>query len=224
MAQPEFVPAWLQNGLNGGQTVPRHLQQSGASVLGTGTIYVNPKEQTRMQMQQQQQQAQQAREQAPRVTPLYPGLPGFKSSQLQLQRTQQAHSQTLSPQRSGTARSRTPLPAPASYRDGSASRKNAFSKSASFASSAGAAASSAVPPPAPLSSPVRAGGAQAAGKSRAFAYAHLGSPSAAVPVFDPELPRPIVVVHGTVQQATQRYVERKHRGTSRNVLGGYYTS
>ncbi len=206
----DSVPAWRSdvNGAGGTKTVPRHLQQSGASVLGTGTIYENPAR------QHEQYQAQQ-QEQAARPTPLYPGLPGLRSSQQQLQRTQRSQSQSFSQsQRSyaSTTRSRTPLPAPVAQRDGT----SRFSKSASFANGAAAAASAI--PSAPLSSPVRGG---TSSKARPFAYGHLASPTA---VHDPELPRPIVVVHGTVQTGTQRYVERKHRGMSRNVLGGYYTS
>lgn len=46
-----------------------------------------------------------------------------------------------------------------------------------------------------------------------------------VPVFDPALPSPIVIVHQTAKSVLTKSVqERKHRGTSRNLLGGFYTS
>jgi hypothetical protein len=46
-----------------------------------------------------------------------------------------------------------------------------------------------------------------------------------VPVFDPQLPSPIVVVHSVCKNTFKTNGgEMKHRGVSRNALGSFYTS
>ena len=58
---------------------------------------------------------------------------------------------------------------------------------------------------------------------RSYAYNHL--PSYHTEVYDPSLPMPTVVIHKTAKDSFNKNSNmRKHRGESRNVLGGMYTS
>lgn len=56
-------------------------------------------------------------------------------------------------------------------------------------------------------------------------YARFSSLHQPSPQLDPALPSPLVIVHGQARSGFNKSVqERKHRGASRNVLGGFYTS
>lgn len=58
---------------------------------------------------------------------------------------------------------------------------------------------------------------------RGYAYGHL--PAYQTEVFDPALPSPTVVVHKIEKNNFNKNSNmRKHRGESRNVLGGLFTS
>lgn len=154
---------------------------------------------------------------SPKATPLYAGL--------QTARTQRH-------------RARTPLPAPERAVALREAARDQFSKSASFPYDA---------QPPTLASVFATSGArslqQTNGGAAAAAAASSSRPSAErnthrngayynnafslqpVAVFDPQLPSPIVVVHQSAKNGFNKSVqERKHRGISRNVLGGYYTS
>jgi hypothetical protein len=188
--------------VSGAQAVPRHLRQSGANVLGSCSSFeaarIQEEDRSRAAAQAQQMQAQ-----AARSTPLYPGIQSSTSPSRAQQQRQYQQQQQFSPT---STRSRTPLPAPSSQHR-SPSRS-------SFGSSGSPSLSKS------LTSPI--GNRRA---PRSFAYGHLpagGSPTA---VYDPSLPHPTVVVHQATPGSAQKNVqERKHRGVSRNVLGGYYTS
>jgi hypothetical protein len=193
--------------VSGAQAVPRHLRQSGANVLGSCSSFeaarIQEEDRSRAAAQAQQMQAQ-----AARSTPLYPGIQGSTSPSRAQQQRQQQQYQQFSPT---STRSRTPLPAPSSQ------HRSPSRSSSSFGSPSGSSPSFLSKS---LTSPI--GNRRA---PRSFAYGHLpagGSPTA---VYDPSLPHPTVVVHQATPGNAQKNVqERKHRGVSRNVLGGYYTS
>lgn len=137
----------------------------------------------------------------PKATPLYPGLS----------------------RRPAQPRSRTPLPAPAGF-GGRERARQKFSQTANF--------------PNDTQTPTlemfekQDGATTAVNKStrvvnshRTGNYYHNNFTQPTV-VYDPQLPSPIVIVHSAAREtlSNKTNAERKHRGTSRNVLGGFYTS
>ena len=136
-----------------------------------------------------------------KATPLYAGLQSARTTRM---------------------RSRTPLPAPSravALRDAA---REQFSKSASFP----------YDQPEPTLSMFANSAAAPASSKRAPTNTHRNGQfyqnafaAGPIPVFDPVLPSPIVVVHGNAKNSFNKTnYERKHAGTSRNVLGGFYTS
>lgn len=129
-----------------------------------------------------------------RPAPISPGMRSASKSG-----SPSVHS-SASPQRP-----RTPLPPPPRH-----SYRKQFSKSASTPLSP---AHIVVQPPSP---------GYAAPKHVSYPYAEAVQ---LYPVHDPALPAPRVVVHHTNKHPFNKSVQaRKHRGTSRNVLGGFFTS
>lgn len=107
-----------------------------------------------------------------------------------------------------TPRSRTPLPPPVRASPSRDQARAALSKSASLQSEG-------------LASPASG----SVNTHRTGQYYHNRLPLSPVPVYDPVLPSPTVIVHQIAKNVMTKSVqERKHRGTSRNVLGGFYTS
>lgn len=158
-----------------------------------------------------------------RITPLYQGVAaagagaGTQRASGTSRRSRSTARASPGQAQSERPRARTPLPAPPRaadlfHRQGAGGDVTArMSKSATFGSPARADA-----PPQYLKGQTG---------RRAYAYAHL--PPVSTPVFDPMLPSPTVVVHGSAARSlgfNKSVQERKHRGTSRNTSGGFYTS
>lgn len=148
---------------------------------------------------------------ASRITPLYQGLPAAQRATGSTRRSRSTA--RASPGQSDRPRARTPLPAPPRAADlygRTADATARMSKSATFGS------------PSRVDAPQYLKGQTS---RRAYAYAHL--PPVPLPVFDPLLPSPTVVIHGSAARSlgfNKSVQERKHRGTSRNTSGGFYTS